>query len=859
MVRRYFPPLLVLLSAVPASALPTSQDDERGLRTVTAARAEGVRVDGVLDEAAWAAAEPALDFVQFEPTEGAPASQPTDVRVLYGADAIYVGAVLYEADPALIRTQLSRRDEIGGGDFFLVAFDSYNDRQTGYEFAVTAGGVQFDAYLDGSEEDDSWDAVWDAAVRVTPEGWVVEMAIPYSQLRFSERDTSWGVNFIRQIQRNGEKAMWSPLRRTEANAGFVQFFGRLEGLHGIRSRRPMQVAPYSLASASTFEHAETPGTMDADYGADVGADLKLGLASNVILDATINPDFGQVEADPAQLNLSTFETFFDERRPFFLEGTGIFDYTIGVGDGSLLYTRRVGAFAPIIGAAKLSGRLPSGLSFGVLGAATGDEFEPGRWYGVARVKQELGTRDYVGGAVTAFESPHRADGTGIGIRTLAAGADWDFRLGADEQFLLEGSLAGAVRDDLDPASAAGADRGYALYVGFDKVKGYFTPGSGLRIYSDRFEINDVGRFQQNDLISARLGGNYLWNEGNPVGPFRRFDTFAGGTQVWRYADGTNRGFNLFFGAGGQLRGFQFLQLTGNLDGVGGYDVRETRGLGPVRNVAQLGINVDFNTDQRRHLVFYPGVFVGAGEDGGRSLSVSAEVDWTASDRLRLSLGVDVGANDDWRAWAANEGLVRTPDGLFIGAEAGEPGGFTADGLHPLDLDAAGTAALLDGVLPWEGPLAIPGATGFFVPVFGRRDVRQASVTARTSVLFRPNLSLQLYGQLFAARGHYDRFQLLAGPDDLRDFDAYPRRRDFAFESFHANAVLRWEYRPGSTLFVVWTQARNGGIEEALLLNPDGTGLPPSPFETGTVTQLRDVFRIYPDNVFLVKLSYLIMR
>src|SRR5690606_13470441 len=172
-------------------ALSIQSDDEGSPRTVTAARAaEGVRVDGALDEDAWALAEATTGFVQFEPTEGAPASQRTEVRVLYGPDALYVGAMLYEDDPGLIRTQLSRRDAIGGGDFFLVALDSYNDRQTGYEFAVTAGGVQFDAYMDGSNEDSSWDAVWDSAVRVTPEGWVVEMAIPYSQLRFSERDTS---------------------------------------------------------------------------------------------------------------------------------------------------------------------------------------------------------------------------------------------------------------------------------------------------------------------------------------------------------------------------------------------------------------------------------------------------------------------------------------------------------------------------------------------------------------------------------------------------------------------------------------------------------------------------------------------
>jgi hypothetical protein len=435
--------------------------------------------------------------------------------------------------------------------------------------------------------------------------------------------------------------------------------------------------------------------------------------------------------------------------------------------------------------------------------------------------------------------------------------DWDFRLGAEDQLLLEGSLAGSVRDDLDPASTDPAERGYALYVGFDKIRGFFTPGSGLRIYSDDFQINDVGRFQQNDLISARLGAGYLLNQGNAFGPFRRVNVFGGGTQVWRYADGTNRGLNLFAGGGLEFRGFEGLFLNFNAEGLGGYDVRETRGLGPVYNVASAGLNVNFNTDERRRLVFYPGGFFGLQEGGGGVVETWADLDWTANDRLTLSFGAFAGFGDDWRAWAANEGLVQTPDGLFIGASDGEPGAFTADDLHPLGLDAAGTAALLDGVTPWEGALTIPDATGYFVPVFARRDVRQASVSTRANVIFRPNLSLQLYGRVFAARGQYTDFQLLASPDELRDFDAYPKRRDFAFESFQANAVLRWEYRPGSTLFVVWTQARNDGIEEALLL--DGTPPPGSPFQTGTGTQLRDAFRIYPDNVFLVKLSYLLMR
>ena len=847
--------LALVVFLLPLSPAFAAQDgDDPPSRTLRAAPAEAVRVDGVLDEAAWTEAEPATGFVQFEPTEGAPATQPTEVRVLYGSDALYVGATLFDAEPDRIRAVLSRRDHTGDADGFVVGLDTYNDRKTAALFGVTAAGVQFDAILTDNGDDDSWDAVWSSSVRITPEGWVVEMAIPYSQLRFTEGVTSWGINFQRQLRREGEETFWAPFTREQASSGIVQYFGRLEGLPGLSTRRPIQLAPYSLARANTFEDAEVPGTMASDLGADVGADLKIGLASNVILDATINPDFGQVEADPAQLNLTTFETFFPERRPFFLEGTSIFDYTIGSGDGSLLYTRRIGGAAPIVGATKLSGRLPSGLSFGVLGAATGDDFDPDRWYGVGRLKQEFGSQNYVGAAVTAFRSPAES---GAGVTALAAGADWDVRLGADDGWKLEGSLAGSVLDDLS-ADAGDPARGYALYVGFDRVKGFLTPDSGFRIYSDDFEINEVGRFRQNDLVSARLGAGYLVNEGNPVGPFRRLETWGGGTQVWRYADGTNRGFGFFSGLYGELLGFQSLNLNVSGSGLGGYDVRETRGLGPVANVATVFAGLYFETDQRKQLTFWTFTGGGLGEDGGRQYDLGTGVDWTASDRVRLSLDLNFGAGDDWQAWAANEGFVRTPDGLAIGTATAEPGAFaSADDLFFLDV--ADPDGLLDGVPVWDDALAIPDATGYYVPVFGRRDVRQASVSTRANVIFRPNLSLQLYGQVFAARGRYDRFQLLAIPDELRDFDAYPKRRDFAFESFQTNAVLRWEYRPGSTLFVVWSQSRNNGISEALLLDPDG--LPPtsSPFETGTVGQLGDVFELYPDNVFLVKLSYLLMR
>src|SRR5690606_15421121 len=482
-------------------------------RTLAAARTDGaIAVDGRLDEAAWAAAEAATDFVQFEPDEGAPASRRTKVRVLYGPTALYVGAVIHD-EPDRIRRPLSRRDDSGDADYLLVGIDGYLDRRTAYAFGVTAAGVQFDAVLSGTSSDASWDAVWDAAVRVTEGGWTVEMEIPYSMLRFSRAEAqTWGVQFERRIARNDETAMWEPVTRAERGGGLI--FGELTGIRGIEPRRTLQVRPYSLARVRAFEDAAAPGTADAETGADVGADLKVGLASNLILDATINPDFGQVEADPAVLNLSTFETFFDERRPFFLEGTTVFDYGIDSGrDGRLLYTRRIGAFDPVIAAAKLTGRSEGGRSVGVLASVTGDDLDPARLYTAGRVKQELGERSYVGSGITYFDGPE-----GDGRRhAVAGGGDFVFRL-AENTYHWDGTLT------LSHVAAPGESRtGFAFYSGFDKIRGTATFGSGVRVYSDDFHVSDVGRLNEVNLVRALLGGSVYLNGARPFRPVRRAD------------------------------------------------------------------------------------------------------------------------------------------------------------------------------------------------------------------------------------------------------------------------------------------------------------------------------------------------
>jgi hypothetical protein len=827
-------------------------EEAASARIVVAAPAEGIRIDGSLDEAAWAAAIPTTGFTQTEPNEGEPSSHPAEVRVLRGGDALYVGAHLFDSNPAAIRRPLGRRDAIGQADLFLLALDALNDRRTAYVFAVSAGGVLYDAVSQGND-DDSWNAVWDGVARIVNDGWVVEMRIPYSQLRFAEGVDSWAINFSRQIPRNDEQSFWAPFTQAQAQSGIVQYFGRLEGVGGLRPRRVVQATPYALTRARRFEDDALPGQADASYSLDGGADLKLGLASNLILDLAVNPDFGQIEADPAELNLSTFETFFDERRPFFLEGTQIFNLRVGNDDGALLYTRRIGAASRLLGAAKLSGQSAGGLSFGALAATTGRDADPDRTYGALRMRRQLGGQNYIGAGVSGFDfAPN--DSAETPIRSIAGATDWDIRMGGDEEWKLDGSLAGTTRQ------VAGEDvrRGYALYVGFDRVKGWFTPGSGLRFYSPGFELNDVGRFRQNDVIQARLGGNYIFNRGRPVGPFRRLNLGAFGTHTWRYADGTNRGLEVFGFGGGQLQNFHELNIEFGTTGVGGLDVRETRGLGPVVNVAEAHVSINYGTDQRRQLRLYPGFYVGVAEDGATDFTPYGTLEWTANDRLNLSFNGFLEIRDGWRAWAANEGLIRTSEGLFIGAEAAAPDDLDPSALELLPMSSGEIDELLQGITPFAGTVPVEGGVGYHLPTFATRDTRQLRLTARATWLFSTDISLQLYANALAARGRLDEWRLLAGEDDLRDFGAYPKRRDFAHQTFNANAVLRWEYRPGSTLFVVFTQARGDNLEEELLLDPLSTP-PRSPFQTTTAAQLGDTFRLFPDNVILVKLNYLLMR
>lgn len=819
--------------------------------TLTAAPATTVTVDGRLAEPAWAEAEAATDFLQFEPSEGAPASQRTEVKVLYGPGSLYVGAVLHDSEPAEIERSLGRRDEFNRADWFVVSIDAYLDRRTAYAFGVNAAGVQFDAVQDGGGGggpgpggggggptpdgmDESWDAIWSSAVEMTPEGWVVEMSIPYSMLRFRRAPSqTWGIQFSRHLPRAGERSEWPLVRRVERSNQVAQF-ADLTGISGIEPRRNLQISPYSVARLEGRESDSEPGARSGNGEVDIGGDLKLGIGPNVTLDATINPDFGQVESDPAVMNLTAFETVFDERRPFFVEGSSIYQFESG--PGSLLYTRRIGAESPIIGAAKLSGRTAHGLSFGVLGATTGEDWEPNRHFGVARATQQFQGNSTAGGIVTLYEGP-ALEGRG---RSVSAGADWDLRF-LDDRYGIEGFAASTNR--WWTAGEEEAEQGFAGKVWGVKRQGSWQGFAGAEVFSDEFNPNDVGQLRENNAYVLISSIEHEINGNRPFGPFQRASAELFGVQRFAYTDRLNQGLELELSSRGMLRSFQAVELAASFESpFGGYDLYETRGLGPWARPASVQIQAEISTDERRSWVVEPEVGLTFVEGGGRGYATGLRGNWRVSDRISLEGNLEGEWEDDVPAWSSNETFLLDGSGEWmIGRESGEPA------TDPADFVAFDDRGLLQPILQGMTPT---GTGQYFVPVFGNRDTRAVDLTLRGGYTFTPDLSLQLYSQFFVAGGRYGEMGILRNRDEIAPFDAFPKRDDFAFSSLQSNAVLRWEYRPGSVLYLVWTHGRQVD-DELNPLAPWG----PSPYDRSFRSRIGDTFDIVPHDVLLVKLSY----
>jgi len=841
---------LPLLAAVTFASQSQDPPPVPASRVIATRAAQPPVIDGRDDDAVWRETQPINGFQEWRPSEGGPPKLPTEAKIAYDAANMYVFVRAFDPHPDSIITVRARRDYFTPSDMIWLFLDSYHDRRTGYEFGVNPSGVKLDAqvYNDGNE-DFAWDAVWDVATRVDSLGWTAEFRIPLSQLRYGpQKHHTFGLIIDRDLYRYSQRVSWPLLRQSKA--GFVSQFGDVDGFHDLEAPRRLEAAPYVVTkNVSQFTATGIGRTQDLAAGGDV----KYRVASNLTLDATLNPDFGQVEADPAVLNLSAFETFFTEQRPFFVAGRGLFQFDVNCSQVNcssegLVYSRRIGrapelagtysdttspAFTRILGAGKLTGRLPGGMTIGVLDAVTqhvtgvgGVTIEPTTNYGVLRLRQDLrGGESSIGGIVTAvnrdndsFTAPHLR-------RTAYVGAT-DFRHRfRGGRFEISGSLdlsrmtgsasaiAATQRDAVHYYQRPDAGLPYdttrtslagdAEELQFSKVGGAHLLGqTSYQRRSAGFEINDLGYLQRADQQSWNTWLGYFDRHQRAL--YQRFQWNFNWWQYWTTAGlPEERAFNTnthttFNNTWSFHTGF----TLGQLGGTYCYDC--ARGGPAVRQDPYFAPWAGLNGDDRKAIVPYFWVNYWRG-DGGRShsLVLMPEVDFKLASRITAAL--------------IPEYRRKTND------------------IQPRD------------------PVTDP-AGRVTHSVFSHLEQKQLGVTLRVTYPFNANTSLQVYAQPFVAKGTYSNLQELSGTPRAADYASrYKGYTDstgtystgFNYKQFRSNVVFRWEYRPGSTLFVVWSQGRTASS------SVEGT--------RGLGGDLRDLFDLRPDNGFLVKLSYWINR
>lgn len=852
--------LFAIAAAAPATAETAGAPDTLAAPSASAAarfevhavRLTGpVVIDGVLDEPVWTEGREFDAFTQRDPVEGGPPSQRTEVRVAYDDEALYVGARLYDSAPDSIVRRLARRDDKIASDRFGVYLDPYHDRRSGYYFMVNAAGTLYDGTLSNDVDDDSsWDGVWRGRARMDDRGWTVEMRIPWSQLRFhSVADPVWGIDFERDIPRRRETDY--VVYRPRKASTFVSRFPDLVGIEPVQGSA-IEVVPYVTGQAEYVHHKpDDPFNDGSRTRGNGGGDLRASL-SGMTLKLTANPDFGQVEVDPAVVNLTDVESFFDEKRPFFVEGASTFDFgRQGAGsywdfdwsDPLMFYSRRIGrapqgevpsadfADVPlatrILGAGKLIGRIGPSWSLGTLQAVTDREearledagrtwratVEPLTWYGVLRTQREFnGRRRGLGFLGTG--TARALEGTGLKDQynrdAFMGGIDgWVF-LDPKNTWVLSGWLA-ASRLEGTPKHLIDVQRGPlhylqrpdANYLGVDstatsltgfagrwwlnKQKGAVQFNAGFGFLSPKFDVSDLGYQELSDVMNGHVGTGYQWTHPNRIFTYQSVKAAVFGT-----ADYGSRPLK----RGVQLSGYTELQSGWTWDYYGTYKARalndrRTRG-GPVTlDPASVSYGTDLATDSQRSWYAYADFSGTSSASGSWSLQIYPGITWKPAATFNLSIG---------------------------------------PGWERLHDDAGRVATISD-------PTAV--ATYGKRYVFATLEQRTAYASIRLDWTFTPTLSLQTYLQPFVSSAGYRDFKALVRPGSYEFTPtAYGDNPDFTVRSLKGNAVLRWEFRPGSALFLVWTQKRSSyDTVDAFSVDPKALVDP------------------HPDNVFLTKISW----
>jgi len=853
----------------------------KGSKEIQISKLSGnIEVDGKLNEPVWQNLQ-VLEFFQRDPEEGKPSSQKTALKVTYDDEAFYLAAYCYDTDPDSIVTVLSRKDQWVQSDYFMLFLDPYNDKRSGYYFYATPSGSTGDGTLFNRDWDESsWNGVWEAKTMRTGDGWTVEMRIPFSQLRFNKRpDMTWGINFKRNIARRGEESYYILLKKNES--GFVEKFAELKGFKEIGNNANIEVLPYLLSKAQYLIHDQNdPFYKSNQYGTSFGADLKWGINSNLTLDMTVNPDFGQVEVDPAVLNLSAFETFFEEKRPFFIEGSNLLQFGYGGsnnnwgfnwGNPDLFYSRRIGKSpngdaadgdfvdyptnTQILGAAKLTGKISDGWSVYALNALTNSmsaksytngvttkrEVEPLANATVFRTLKEFDNSRYGLGfmgtsLIRKFDEPGLENS--FSRNSFTGGIDGWINFDSAKVYVMNGyfmmSNINGTRDFITELQKrpvhsfqrpdakyqkldtnATSLNGWAGRITFNKQEGEFYFNAALGAISPGFNSNDLGFSWRTSYINGHLVTGYRdykedsWSRSKSIyaGYFRSYN-FDGDKE----ADGIFTMGNLW------MKNFHRLRFNFGVN-FESYSTRHTRG-GPTVKLPE-GYNgaIGFSTDQRKDITIDGDFYYGGDALGGNNYSLQLGGSWRASEAVRLTIYPGYEWNYDAGQWIANYD-------------------------DPAAVNTYGTRH-----------------------IFGFLDQKTLFATIRLDYTFTPTMSLQLFAQPFISIGKYSDIKEFER-ERTSDFTVYGTKGttikydkengeyeinpgggansfrienpDFNFKSLRLNIIYRWEFLPGSTLFLVWSHDRTNFDD-------------PGEFQMGK--SFSNLINSESNNIFMAKVTY----
>jgi hypothetical protein len=860
----------------------TTNYEKRVYFTASVADKEPIKMDGMLDDIAWDTVEWTTDYVEFEPDNGTSPTEQTKMKIVYDDKNLYVAFRCYQADPSSIEKRMGRRDDFPG-DWVEINIDSYGDDRTGFSFTASASGVKGDEFISNNGNfDSSWNPIWFLHTNIDTEGWTAEIRIPLSQLRFGNDDEQvWGIQSTRRYFKNEERSLWQPLPANPP--GWVSEFGELRGIKGIKPQKQLEIQPYTVGQLDTYE--KVPGNPFLD-GSDAkftgGLDAKIGITNDLTVDLTINPDFGQVDADPGAIALDGFEIFFEERRPFFVENKNVFDFRVGGGADNLFFSRRIGRTpqgfttddfnkgeyadfpnnTTILGAAKFSGKTKNGWTIGMLESVTAKEFaeiklddrqeildnlpekgeareelvEPLTNYFVGRVQKDFNDRNsYIGGIFTATVRNMDPRVSFLHSHAYSGGLDFNHNW-KDRKYYIDGRLTlsnvrGSAEAILNTQTSLTHlfQRVDASHVGVDPDKtelsgtgGSFEIGKGGggdwrynvggNWKSPEFELNDIGFLRQADVYTQYANIRKLWNKSTSW--FRR----------------ANIGLNQFtqYDFDGNYNRIQY-EINGYINWKNNWWT-EAGGAHKPRIYSNTVLRGGPRWRWNEEDFFY----VFSGTDGRKKFNM--HVGYVHSDATQNNFSL-------------RRYVLR----------------FFYQPLNSLRLSLVTEYEQNPSKTQYVTESSFNGTPRY---ILGEIDNESLSTTLRVNYSINPNLTIQYYGQPFIFKAKFSNFNYVNDPTakDLNqrvswydnnqisiadgvysvdeDGDATVDYQfgnpDFAFVQFRSNLVVRWEYIPGSEIFLVWSQ----GI----------TGLGDVNNDFGTIID-NQLLGQRPQNTFLIKATY----